>query len=140
MTKLVVVLAALVFGACGGTESDSHPQNAEDAEIRTNELKSASGRRVAVTPRLSVDSERLWAKAHATSHEIDQAFALDVCRCPDIDCVRGLQASYYERRAKAVPQEPRPEQAAAVRKMRVDCTVRLSREAYNRRVVEANQP
>jgi hypothetical protein len=83
-----------------------------------------------VTPGLSAQSRELWLAETSTQSDIDLAYALDVCACASVDCVRGLQAAYYARRTRAPGSEPSTDEGAAVRQMRAECLLRLSRAAY----------
>ena len=79
---------------------------------------------------LTEESERAWLDETSTTHDIDLANAIDVCTCPDSECVRGLQSAYFERRRRAPLGTPSPEEAEAVREMRVDCLMAISKAAY----------
>src|SRR6185369_9075313 len=80
-----------------------------------------------VSPGLSAESRRLWLDENATTHDIDRALALDVCSCSSTDCVRALQAPFYERRVKARNVDPPEAEAEAIRSRRNECILRLSR-------------
>jgi hypothetical protein len=136
MKKLTTLVALVLLAACEGPPPEADSSDWVQAGLTAEASmrgRTPRERRVPVTPRLSQQAQRVWERSEATTHEVDLAHAMDVCRCPNMDCVRGLQGSYYERRRKAKPAAPAPADVSAVRKMRVDCAVRLSREAYQLR-------
>jgi hypothetical protein len=84
----------------------------------------------AVAPGLSPESRRLWESEGSTTYDIDRAYALDVCSCSSLECIAAIQVSFYNRRTRALRADPSPHEEAAIRNMRNDCQLRLSRLEY----------
>jgi hypothetical protein len=78
---------------------------------------------------LSAESKRLWLDETSSQHDIELAHALDVCACPDLDCVRALEATLYARFAQAPSEPVDPRDAEAVRRMDTECAAALGRQA-----------
>ena len=80
-----------------------------------------------VIPGLTPEAKLLWDDPSSTTRDIDRAYALDVCTCSSLDCISALQAPFYARRGRAQPVAPSPVEEAAIRTLRNDCHLRLSR-------------
>ena len=81
-------------------------------------------------PGLTPESHAIWLDAESTVHDIELAHAMDVCACPDVECVRALQTAFFMRRKTARRIAVDQDDDDAVRQMRMDCLDALSSKEY----------